>query len=138
MGGAPYPLFWIDLEAGNNLVKAESILLSSPKLSPDALKSYCRCFIEEYPSFLFVPYVHGDPEFSDEPQYHGEILREFEKIWRVGKDRRAQESAAASAALSLEAQGEEVSPAEAQGLLEAISPVSETALAADVRRGERQ
>ncbi len=60
MGGASYPIFWIDMSGSNSLASREDKLRAQSGASKETVKEYCDAFYQEYSSFTFRPFIKGD------------------------------------------------------------------------------
>jgi hypothetical protein len=83
MGGAPYPVFWINMSGSHSLAVKEDRLRSQSVANREDVKEYCDAFYEEYSSFTFRPFIKGDvgqtmakmPPWYDE--YHSLLVKNF-------------------------------------------------------------
>lgn len=60
MGGAPYPVFWINMSSKNSLAVKEDKLKFHNVCNREDMKEYCDSFYEEFGSFTFRPFIKGD------------------------------------------------------------------------------
>jgi hypothetical protein len=83
LGGAPYPVFWINMSGQNSLAVKEDKLKSQSVCNKEDLKEYCDAFYQEYESFTFRPFVKGDvgQTMAKAPiwyaDYHAKLVKNF-------------------------------------------------------------
>ena len=83
MGGAPYPIFWINMSSKQSLAMKEDKLRAQTTVSREDIKEYCDAFYEEYDSFIFRPFINKDigrtmakmPVWYEE--YHSALVKNF-------------------------------------------------------------
>jgi hypothetical protein len=83
MGGAPYPVFWINMSGENSLAVKEDRLKLQNISNREDLKEYCDAFYQEYSSFTFRPFIKDDvgqtmakaPSWYTE--YHALLVKNF-------------------------------------------------------------
>jgi len=83
MGGALYPIFWINMSGENSLAVKEDRLKLHGISNMQDVKEYCDAFYLEYSSFTFRPFIKGDvgqtmakvPSWYDD--YHASLVKNF-------------------------------------------------------------
>lgn len=60
MGGASYPVFWINMSGSHSLAVKEDKLRAQTVANREDVKEYCDAFYQEYASFIFRPFIKGD------------------------------------------------------------------------------
>jgi len=83
IGGASYPIFWINMSGSHSLAVKEDKLRSQTVANREDVKEYCDAFYHEYSSFTFRPFIKGDvgqtmakmPSWYDE--YHSLLVKNF-------------------------------------------------------------
>lgn len=92
-GGAPYPVFWIDMAADNDLNVAEDRLAHTEAADSDRVMEFCELFIAQHASFFFRPYItkNPDPYFTLMPDHHSDRLKKLQAYWESESERRQAE-----------------------------------------------
>ncbi|MDB2439730.1 hypothetical protein N9W89_13535 [Hellea sp.] len=85
LGGAPYPIFWIDTTSPDDaLIKAQDKLMPSSTAS-DILnvREYIELFFRDEKNMLFLPFIHkcNDEQFCEMPEPYETLLIHTAKIW---------------------------------------------------------
>jgi len=83
MGGASYPVFWINMSGSHSLAVKEDRLRAQTTSNREDVKEYCDVFYQEYSSFTFRPFIRGDvgqtmakmPAWYNE--YHSLLVKNF-------------------------------------------------------------
>jgi len=86
LGGRPYPRLWITVQYDNEdeFRKLEEELLEAPPMVDDRkLRDYCKLFIREYGTPLFMPFIVGDTIFGEPPHGYEEQYAEVCALWDV-------------------------------------------------------
>lgn len=87
LDGRPYPCLWVNVPYRDNekFHRLEAELMDPPKERKEGkIRDYCRSFIEEYGTPLFVPFIEGDSDFGKMPADYQERLDEVCKLWQEG------------------------------------------------------
>jgi hypothetical protein len=98
LGGAPYPVFWLDMAAEDELSKATDDLTGREPLDCQKVADFCEKFIGENPSFLTIPYIVSDkvePLFQTVPERHTERIAALKAYWENETAKRGAEEKAA-------------------------------------------
>jgi hypothetical protein len=83
MGGAPYPIFWINMSGENSLDAKEDKLRHQQSSSNENIKEYCNAFYGEFRDYTFRPFIRGDigQTLSKEPgeyrTFHENLVKNF-------------------------------------------------------------
>jgi hypothetical protein len=86
MGGALYPIFWINMSGANSLADKEDRLKFHQKCNRDDVKAYAAAFYDEYAQFTFAPFITDDKGgiFDQKPTwydvYHDAIVKNFTAV----------------------------------------------------------
>ncbi|HEY0026498.1 MAG TPA: hypothetical protein VGC35_01380 [Allosphingosinicella sp.] len=83
IGGAPYPIFWINMSGRHSLAVKEDKLRLQTVSNREDVKEYCDAFYEEYSSFTFRPFIIDDigqtlaktPSWYQD--YHASLVKNF-------------------------------------------------------------
>lgn len=83
MGGASYPVFWINMSGNNSLAVKEDRLRAQTVANREDVKEFCDAFYQEYSSFTFRPFIINDvgqtlakmPQWY--AQYHALLVKNF-------------------------------------------------------------
>lgn len=83
IGGASYPVFWINMSGSHSLAVREDRLRAQTVANREDVKEYCDAFYREYANFTFRPFIKGDvgqtmakmPPWYDE--YHARLVKNF-------------------------------------------------------------
>jgi hypothetical protein len=83
MGGASYPVFWMNMSGSHSLAVKEDKLRAQTVANREDVKEYCDAFYQEYSSFTFRPFIKGDvgqtmakmPSWYNE--YHSLLVKNF-------------------------------------------------------------
>ena len=74
LGGAPYPVIWIDLNPGNEVNQAEDEVLQTPKPNASQVKVFAESFMKTNANYLrfpyFWPHYNLSAPYSDVPEEH--------------------------------------------------------------------
>lgn len=100
LGGADYPVFWIDMSPSPKIENVEDKLLKIEAGSTDHIKEFCEAFIEENNSKIIIPYIVGnpDPYFGRPPGHHDLRLNSLRDYYNSETARRLDEKRAFSGA----------------------------------------
>jgi hypothetical protein len=60
IGGASYPVFWINMSGSHSLAVKEDKLRAQTVVNREDVREYCDVFYKEYASFTFRPFIKGD------------------------------------------------------------------------------
>ncbi|WP_373928244.1 hypothetical protein QTN93_10550 [Sphingomonas aerolata] len=60
IGGASYPVFWINMSGSHSLAVKEDKLRAQTVVNREDVREYCDAFYKEYASFTFRPFIKGD------------------------------------------------------------------------------
>lgn len=76
-GGAPYPIFWIDMAAEGDLALLEDQLIIRDHCERDAVRRYCTKFFDENRSYTFPPFIDSGTEITlnRKPDWYDETIR---------------------------------------------------------------
>ncbi|WP_153468818.1 hypothetical protein [Komagataeibacter medellinensis] len=83
IGGAGYPIFWINMGAQDSLGVKEDRLKDERPCNREDIKEYCDAFYREHAHFLFRPFIRDDPNHivSLRPvwydDYHEKLIKNF-------------------------------------------------------------
>lgn len=83
MGGASYPVFWVNMSGNNSLAVKEDKLRAQTVANREDVKEFCDAFYQEYASFTFRPFIKGDvgQTMAKMPQwyaeYHALLVKNF-------------------------------------------------------------
>ncbi len=68
LGGAQYPIFWLDLLHGRDINDHEDKILNRTQVTPDILQDFAKSFYNEHPSYMFKPFIDNDNgDFAQRP-----------------------------------------------------------------------
>nr|WP_314528505.1 hypothetical protein [uncultured Brevundimonas sp.] len=75
-GGAPYPLFWIDMAVEGDLALMEDKLTSPPDCNLKFVEKYCEKFFDENKGYTFKPFIISDhePELKAKPDWYDGVI----------------------------------------------------------------
>lgn len=78
-GGAPYPIFWIDMAVDGDIAKLEDKLSSRGKCDADDVSVYCRKFFDDNNEYTFVPFIDedGGRELQRRPGWYNDALKKL-------------------------------------------------------------
>jgi hypothetical protein len=88
LGGRPYPRLWIGVpyDSADDFRKLEEDLLEAPPARDDKkLRDYCKLFIREYGTPLFMPFIDKDKIFGEPPPGYEEQYDEVCALWAKNK-----------------------------------------------------
>lgn len=83
LGGANYPLFWMDLADGASSAVLEDKLTKSSACDRDEAQAFCEAFYAENSDFIFPPFVISETEqvISHKPEWyddrHANLVKTF-------------------------------------------------------------
>lgn len=85
IGGAPYPVFWINMSQADSLAVKEDRLKDQKSCNREDVKEFCDAFYAEYGHFMFKPFIKDDgnqflskrPDWYD--NYHENLVKNFRK-----------------------------------------------------------
>lgn len=84
LDGRPYPKLWIGVpyRSAEKFRELEEKLLDPPHDHAEAkIHEYCKLFIDEYGSPLFVPFIESDPLFGIPPEGYDKQYAEVRDLW---------------------------------------------------------
>ncbi len=87
LNGRPYPCLWVNVPYRDNekFHKLEGELMDAPHEHKEGkIRDYCRFFIEEYGTPLFLPFIEGDSDFGKLPPGYDEKMSAVRKLWDEG------------------------------------------------------
>lgn len=69
LNGVPYPIFWIDTMASNDLMQSEDLIAGRKAVDPDKVYGYCCHFFENDSDNLFRPFLVSaqHPDYRQKP-----------------------------------------------------------------------
>jgi hypothetical protein len=96
-GGAPYPVFWVDMATDDELSKLTDDLTGRKPQDYAKVYSFCETFITNNQSFIILPYIFGDAEpiFQIVPERHKDRVERLKTYWLQESAKRATEEKAA-------------------------------------------
>ena len=83
LGGAPYPIFWIDIHTTGKLRKAELQLTGESNRNPKHVKEFAKAFIDLHPDYLSIPYIKGSADLGVIPPAHEERMIKLTKTYQL-------------------------------------------------------
>jgi hypothetical protein len=83
IGGASYPIFWINMSGSHSLAVKEDKLRAQTIVNREDVREYCDAFYKEYSSFTFRPFIKDDvgqtlakmPSWYE--NYHALLVKNF-------------------------------------------------------------
>jgi len=108
MGGAGYPLFWIDLSVEDSAAVLGDRLSGQGKCDRDLVSDFCRAFFQEKEDFISPPFIISDEEkvLTHTPEWYEERLQNLIKWFENPQDEAAEIEVAEKAASSSAALGD--------------------------------
>lgn len=75
-GGAPYPLFWIDMAVEGDLALMEDNLTSPQICNLKFVEKYCEKFFDDNKGYTFKPFILSDaePELKSKPEWYDGVV----------------------------------------------------------------
>lgn len=87
LGGAPYPVFWIDMQAEEPEVIAEEKVTSAPRAEAKDLEQFAEAFIVKNSRLIDRPYIISNTEtvFNKMPDSHSSRQRDLAMYYQNQK-----------------------------------------------------